>query len=149
MRNLFEAEAVAELKERMDRLHADSVGQWGRMTPAQAMAHYAAQMEMVLGQTFPPRSMVGRLVGRWAKSSILSEKPIPRNTPTDKYFRITDQRDLSSERERVQILLDRFLRGGPAVCTKHPHSFFGPLTPTEWAILLYRHLDHHLRQFGV
>jgi len=38
---------------------------------------------------------------------------------------------------------------GPAGCTKHPHSFFGKLTPEEWAILSYKHLDHHLRQFGV
>lgn len=149
MKNLFEADAVAELKERIDQLQVDSVGLWGKMTPAQAMAHYAVQMEMVLGQTFPPRSIVGRIFGRWAKSSALSEKPFPRNAPTDEYFRITNQRDLNTERERVQILLDRFLRGGPAVCTKHPHSFFGPLTPSEWARLMYRHLDHHLRQFGV
>ena len=39
--------------------------------------------------------------------------------------------------------------GGPGVCTKHPHFFFGPLTPVEWAALMYQHLDHHLRQFRV
>jgi Protein of unknown function (DUF1569) len=45
-------------------------------------------------------------------------------------------------------LIDR-LAAGPEACTKHPHSFFGPLTPVEWAALTYRHLDHHLRQFQV
>lgn len=59
MRNLFEPDAVAELKKRSARLRPDSERQWGKMTPAQAMAHYSAQMEMVLGQTFPPRSMLG------------------------------------------------------------------------------------------
>ena len=106
-------------------------------------------MEMVLGQTFPPRSMLGRIFGRRAKAKLLSEAPLPRNMPTDKYFLIADQRDLETERERVRTLIDRFIQGGPAVCTKHPHSFLGSMTPAEWATLMYKHLDHHLRQFGV
>jgi hypothetical protein len=50
---------------------------------------------------------------------------------------------------RRASLIDRFVSGGPSACTNHPHPFFGPLTPAEWAILMYKHLDHHLRQFGV
>jgi len=46
-------------------------------------------------------------------------------------------------------LIDRFAVGGPQCCTKHPHTFFGQMTPEEWATLMYKHLDHHLRQFGV
>jgi hypothetical protein len=46
-------------------------------------------------------------------------------------------------------VIDRFVAAGPKGCTTHPHSFFGPLTPQEWAILMYKHVDHHLRQFGV
>lgn len=148
IRNLFEPDAVAELKERLDKLKPDSARRWGKMTPAQAMAHYAAQMEMIQGKTFPPRSLLGRIFGRVAKAKILGEEPLPRNAPTDKYFLIVDQRDLDTERERVRRLLDGFVRGGPAACTRHPHSFFGPMTPEEWARLMYKHLDHHLRQFG-
>lgn len=44
---------------------------------------------------------------------------------------------------------DRFAAAGPKGCTTHPHTFFGRLTPEEWATLMYKHLDHHLRQFGV
>jgi Protein of unknown function (DUF1569) len=149
MKNLFEPDAVAELKGRLSHLTPGSVRQWGKMTPAQAMAHYSAQMEMVLGQSFPPRRLLGRLFGRQAKAGVLGEKPLARNMPTDKELLVTDQRDLARERERVQALLDRFIQGGPAVCTKHPHSFFGSMTPAEWATLMYKHLDHHLRQFGV
>jgi Protein of unknown function (DUF1569) len=43
---------------------------------------------------------------------------------------------------------DRFAKGGAEGCTKHPHNFFGKLTPLEWATGMYKHLDHHLRQFG-
>jgi transposase InsO family protein len=46
-------------------------------------------------------------------------------------------------------VVDRFAAGGPTVCTNNPHSFFGTMTPEQWSILMYKHLDHHLRQFGV
>ena len=62
---------------------------------------------------------------------------------------VPDARDLESERERLCGLIDRFAAAGPGGCTSHPHLFFGRLTPEEWAILMYKHLDHHLRQFGV
>ena len=51
--------------------------------------------------------------------------------------------------KRLCALIDRFSLGGAQGCTKHAHTFFGPLTPEEWARLMYKHLDHHLRQFGV
>jgi hypothetical protein len=62
---------------------------------------------------------------------------------------IEDERELVKEKERLTATIDRFAAGGPRVCTAHPHAFFGKLTPQEWAILMYKHLDHHLRQFGV
>jgi hypothetical protein len=71
------------------------------------------------------------------------------NSPTVEGLAVTDKRDLEIERKRLSGLIDRFVAAGPSGCTKHPHSFFGRLTPDEWAILMYKHLDHHLRQFGV
>lgn len=59
-----------------------------------------------------------------------------------------DARDLENERNHLLVLIDKFTAGGPAACTTHPHGFFGKLTPDQWAILMYKHLDHHLRQFG-
>lgn len=78
---------------------------------------------------------------------IVNEKPMPRNVATDKSLVVSDERDFEAERQRLCELIDRFRAGGPEACTKHPHFFFGPLTPEEWAALMYQHLDHHLRQF--
>jgi len=75
--------------------------------------------------------------------------PIAKNAPTADEFIVTDERDLEREREKLLGLIDRFAAGGPDACTTNPHAFFGPMTPQEWAILQYKHLDHHLRQFGV
>nr|ASV46725.1 hypothetical protein [uncultured bacterium] len=63
-------------------------------------------------------------------------------------MRVADERYLADERRRLCALIDRFAAAGPAGCTTYPHSFFRPLTPQEWAVLMYKHLDHHLRQFG-
>jgi hypothetical protein len=150
MRNLFEAAAAEEIKNRLAQLRPDSERVWGTMNPAQAVAHCAAGLELALGDKIAPRMFLGRIMGRMVKPMVLkNDEPMRRNSPTMKDLIIRDQRDLGRERERLRGLIDRFAAAGPEGCTTHPHSFFGRLTPDEWAILTYKHLDHHLRQFGV
>ena len=64
-----------------------------------------------------------------------------RNSMTEKSCLVTDERDFVVEKQRLRESIDLFATGGPGVCTKHPHFFFGPLTPVEWAVLMYQHLD--------
>ena len=149
MKNLYEPQTVAELKNRIAKLRPDSERQWGKMTPAQALAHCSTAMEWAVGDTFEPRAFVGRLLAWLVKPKLLgSEEQMRRNAPTAKTLVIADDRDLKMEQQRLSALIDRFAAAGPAGCTTHPHTFFGPLTPQQWAILQYKHLDHHLRQFG-
>ena len=150
VKNLFEAAAVEEVQERVAQLRPDSERLWGKMNAAQAAAHCSAAMEMAMGKICPPRILMGRLLGRWAKKSlIVNGTPMRRNSITDKSAVVTDERNFVVERQRLHESIDCFATGGPGVCTKHPHFFFGPLTPVEWSTLMYQHLDHHLRQFGV
>jgi Protein of unknown function (DUF1569) len=149
MKNLYEPAAVQEVKQRLDQLEPARPPLWGKMNSAQMMAHIAEQFEMVMGRAFPPRSLAGRVFGRFAKPITVNEKPFPRSTPTDKALVISDDRDFETERKRLSNSIDEFSSAGPAGCTKHPHSFFGHLTAQEWSRLMYKHLDHHLRQFGV
>jgi hypothetical protein len=149
MKNLFEVTTLNELKNRLARLSAASQGQWGKMNAGQMLAHCSEWMDLAAGQTSPPRHWMGYIFGRLAKRSVLSDAPIRRNMPTDRSLIVNGDRDFASERQRLALCMDRFTAGGPARCTKHSHSFFGPMTPEEWAILAYKHLDHHFRQFGV
>jgi hypothetical protein len=150
MKNLFEAARVEEVKERIARLRPESERQWGKMNAAQAVAHCSAGLELALGDRIPPRSLLGRIIGRIVKPKVLgNDEPMRQNAPTVKGLVVQDKRDLGTERERLCGLIDRFAAAGPEGCTTHPHSFFGRLTPEEWATLMYKHLDHHLRQFGV
>lgn len=150
MQTLFDRSTATEIKARLARMRADSPRQWGKMTPPQAVAHLAKGMEMAVGELNPPRELMGYLFGGIVKPLALGdEKPFKRNSPTAKSLLVADERDLERERERLVALIDRFVEGGPAKCSTHPHAFFGRMTPEEWGVLSYKHLDHHLRQFGV
>jgi hypothetical protein len=150
MKNLFEPAAVNEITDRTAKLRPDSERQWGKMSVAQMLAHCSAAIEMAEGKVTPPRILLGRLLGPLAKKSlIVNGEPMRRNAMTEKSALVTDERDFMVERQRLRESIDCFASGGPGICTTHPHFFFGPLTPVEWAVLMYQHLDHHLRQFGV
>lgn len=149
MKNLYEAATVEEVKKRIAQVRPDSARQWGKMNPGQAMAHCSVAMEWAVGDTVAPRMFIGRILGSLIKSRVIAnEEPLRRNTGTAKTLVITDDRDLAKEQARLGALVERFATSGPAGCTRHPHTFFGQMTPQEWATLMYKHLDHHLRQFG-
>ena len=134
MKNLFEAAMVEEVKERMAQLRPESEQLWGKMNAAQALAHCSAAMEMAMGKTCPPRILIGRLLGRLAKKSLIGKgTPMRRNSMTEKSVVVTDERDFVVERQRLRESIDHLAAGGPGICTTHPHFFFGPLTPVEWA----------------
>lgn len=149
MKNLYDAARVAEVKQRLARLQSESPRLWGKMSAPQAVAHCSLAMGWALDEGHPPRLLIGRILGGIVKPLVFrDDEPMRRNSPTSPDLLIADRRDLDKERERLCAQIDRFATGGPAACTTNPHPFFGRLTPEEWAILMYKHLDHHLRQFG-
>lgn len=150
MKTLFDQSSPDELKARLQRLRSDSEREWGKMTPAQALAHTARSLEMALGEWKPPRLFIGRILGGFVKRVALKDDgPFKKNSPTDPGLVVADEREFEAERQRLIALIDRVADGGPNVCTAHAHPFFGRLTGAEWGALVYKHIDHHLRQFGV
>ena len=149
MKSLFESGCVDEVQQRLSRLQPDQPGQWGKMNSAQMLAHCSLGLEMAAGEIRPPRALIGRILGPVIKPMALRDnEPMRRNSPTANELVIKDDRNFETERKRLSGLINRFAAAGPDACTAHPHAFFGSLTPDEWAILMYKHLDHHLRQFG-
>ena len=148
MKDLFQPEAVDEIFSRLDKLQPASQRQWGKMDVAQMMAHCSGAMDLAAGRLNPPRIFIGRLIGPLVKPIYTNEKPFSRNNPTDKTLVIADARDFQREKENLRAKIRQFHDGGEGQCTRHPHPFFGALTPQEWSRGMYKHLDHHLRQFG-
>ena len=151
MKNLFDGSVADHVKTRLGKLEPHSERRWGKMTAAQMLAHCSVSMQWAVGEVVPEKgALPARLMGRLVKPLVFrNEDPLRKNSPTAKSLIVADERDLGKERERLSGLIDKFAAGGATGCTKNPHGFFGKMTPEEWAILMYKHLDHHLRQFGV
>jgi hypothetical protein len=150
MESLFDAANMAAMQRRVGELRADREPLWGKMTAAQMVAHCRIGTEMAMGEVLSPRHWLGRLLGPMVKTQALKEGvPMRKGSPTMKELVMGDGLDFEREREGLREALERFAAGGQAGCTTHPHAFFGKLTAEQWSILMYKHLDHHLRQFGV
>jgi hypothetical protein len=149
MKNLFQPDAADEVISRIDKLQPTAQHQWGKMDVAQMLAHCSTTLDMASGRLVLPRLWIGRILGPFVRPIFTNEKPLSRNSPTDKNLVVSDPRDFSHEQKQLKLRVRQFQQGGEAQCTKHPHPFFGALTPQAWSTGMYKHLDHHLRQFGV
>jgi hypothetical protein len=149
MHSLFNRTDAGNILERLDHLTPDSQRLWGKMTVSQMLAHCSAAMETATGRKHYPRLFIGRILGSLVKKNFLSEKPFPKGSPTDKHFIIKGEPDFAAEKQRLYDLVCTFADGGSEKCTPYPHAFFGKMAPEEWSISMYKHLDHHFRQFGV
>lgn len=153
MKNLFDPILVEGVKQRILRLRLESERQWGSMTVAQTLAHCTSGMEMAMGLINPRRaSFPANMIGLLIKPLVFSDdKPMRRNSTSSPELFSADptQCELQRERSRLIAAIDSFASQGAACCSRYPHPFFGPLNPEQWAILMYKHVDHHLRQFGV
>jgi hypothetical protein len=150
MNSLFSPADRKQILDRFAKLQAGAARQWGKMDAAQMLAHVAASLEVAAGDVKKEQRLLGRLLARLVRGSLLhSDKPMGKNAPTDPTFVVTDSRDFEKEKARLLSIADRFASGGPGAANGRVHSFFGTMTGDEWGVLMWKHLDHHLRQFGV
>jgi len=144
--SLYDHESRAAIVRRIHALHEHSPRRWGKMTPAQMLAHCRVGLEVALGETRPKRALLGLFVGWFAKRVALGNKPLPKNMPTGPEFLIHSPRSLEVERRALLEALERF-GAKPKHIGQFPHPFFGSMTAEEHDRLQWRHLEHHLRQF--
>jgi hypothetical protein len=149
MKSLFDNAVVAEVNSRINNLNADSPAVWGKMSVSQMFAHCTAALQYACGDYPGKQMMIGKLIGSFLKKNFSNEKPFGKNSPTAPEFTISDNRQFEKEKEILTSVINRFSTAGEQGVTKSPHLFFGKLSPEEWGIGMYKHLDHHFRQFGV
>jgi hypothetical protein len=147
---MFEPGPAAALLERLERLTPVSQAQWGTMDVAQMLCHVTRALHSPTGVLAPsPLPWPVRLLGRLVKRRALGDAPFSRNSPTSTAFRVTDAREFAAEKAAFVDAFSVLADGGPERVTASQHVFFGPMTPSEWGRLMYKHIDHHFRQFGV
>jgi hypothetical protein len=148
-KTLFKKTDADEAVARIERLRPDSKAAWGKMDCAQMLTHCQMPLRVATGEKKLKRMLIGMLFGRIAKKKLMQPGNYKENLPTHPDFIFRDKRDFEREKAELVHLIRAFQAGGPSVLTTEPHAFFGPMTQEEWEVLMWRHLDHHLRQFGV
>jgi len=149
MKSIFNTDDNAELINRINQLTADTPALWGKMTPAQMMAHCHASMSVAFGYSKNIRHWIGIFFGNFAKKRMLKVKEFDRNMPTVEQLRITNDCNFIEEKEKFIRLIQSALTKREPGLVKYPHPYFRKFKAGEWSQLNWKHLDHHLRQFGV
>ena len=148
MQSLFDSPAKNEILRRLAALSPVAPRQWGKMSPPQMLAHCAAALEAGTGDNPRPQKLIGKVFAPFVRKGLLGDKPFSKGSPTDPAFVVREDRDFEAERKRVTALVEKFCARGKDEAGREIHSFFGRMTGDEWGRLMYKHLDHHLRQFG-
>ena len=148
MPSLAESGTRDAMVARISRLSPDATPAWGRMTAPQMLAHCADALRMAYGD-LPcaaknvPLARLG--IVKWLMLNVI---PFPKGAPTARELISRAPAAWGDEREAVVALIERFAReSGRASWPAHP--LFGAISGAEWGQLAWKHLDHHLRQFGV
>jgi len=135
MKSLFNENDNQEIIKRVDNLTPGKNPEWGKMKVAQMLHHCSLTLESCFGEIKPKRVLIGILFGNMIKKKIMKEGPFGKN--------------FEEEKSKLISYIKKFIESGKAGVTKDTHPFFGYMTVDEWDILIWKHLDHHLRQFGV
>jgi hypothetical protein len=149
METLFDPAVYREILRRVELLQPDSQRQWGKMTAAQTLEHTARALEMAAGKKKSKQAFLGKIIGWTFRKGFVSPKPFPRNSPTGPDLVVQGEPDFRRTKERLKTLLGEFHALGEQGCDGNIHLFFGRMTGAEWGVTQFKHLDHHLRQFGV
>ena len=150
MKNIFDAAVVDEQIGRINRLTPETRPQWGKMTVDQMLAHVNVPYIMVYESSIPaPNWLMQRVLKLIVKNKVVGPSPYSRNSATAPVFKMTGTKDFVAEKAKLIAYLQRVQRDGEKVFSGKSSPSFGPLSATEWNVLFYKHLDHHLAQFGV
>lgn len=150
MKNIFNQNIAAETIDRINKLSPTTKPNWGAMNAAQMLAHCNVTYELVYDNKHPkPNAFKKFMLKLFVKNIVVSEKPYKKNGRTAPEFLIKDSKNFDTEKNRLiehinktQQLGEKYFDG------KESHSF-GTLTAAEWNNMFYKHIDHHLAQFGV
>ena len=149
MKSIFDKDIRDELVNRMSSLNKESKALWGKMTVSQMVRHCVLCEAYYHGDIIVKRSFLGRIFGRLAIAAILKDENtvLKKNAPTPLPFKVNDSNlNLEAEKENWQKLIIGY---GNFPEDNFIHWFFGSMTKKQLGEFIYKHSDHHLRQFGV
>src|SRR5262245_5846234 len=146
MKSILSGPARQEVRDRIARLTPDRQAAWGNLSAPQMVCHLADSLRMALGDLpVAPRWFPIRYPP--LKQLLIYVAPFPKSAPTAPELLARPPRDWTSDVADLQSLIERIAARRGAVSWP-PHPAFGRLSERAWGVLTYRHIDHHLKQFG-
>jgi hypothetical protein len=144
--SLYAPDVYRRTLERLDALTPETSPRWGTMNAAQMLAHCAEILKVADGKALENTPLIARLFKGMIRKMVVGERPYPKSTRTHPQYRQTGERDFETEKRRLRDALRQFkeAEGKPV---RHP--LFGVMSVEEKGWAMYKHLDHHLTQFGV
>lgn len=147
MQSLLNSKSHEEIQERIAKLSPESRPIWGKMNAGQMLKHCQRPLEIAVHQKdFGLKPNI--LVKLFFKKAMYNDKPFMKNMPTPKGFVVSEDVDFNTEKESLLKLINAFYQLKDQN-EWNPHPVFGKLSSQEWGQMQYKHLDHHLKQFGV
>ena len=146
MRTIFDKTTRDEIINRIHSIDQNSAAQWGKMNVSQMLRHCTKWDEMALGKKKYKQAFIGKLFGKMGLKNILKDETLKKNLPTVPSFKIKENIDFTEEKKKWIRLLDEYEHYSNDGLI---HPFFGAMTKEQTGYLVYKHIDHHLRQFNV
>lgn len=146
MKSLFDETSCNEILNRLYKTSDNMEAEWGKMNISQMFSH--CQLPLKIALTSEPVKTSFNPIMLLFKKSLYNDKEWRKNLPTGKNFKITEEKNFKKEKEALEGMIVAF-HAKKSETTWNPHPVFGKFTPEQWGKMQYKHLDHHLRQFGV
>jgi hypothetical protein len=147
MKSLWNESERRSIMERVGRIDATTVPRWGRMRAPEMVAHLVQAVRMANGElTVASRNLPLRYPP--LKQLAIYVLPMPKGLPTAPELIARTPAEWGDEVGELRATLERFA-SRPRDEAWPDHPAFGPLSGSAWGVQQYRHIDHHLRQFGV
>ncbi|GAA3565165.1 DUF1569 domain-containing protein [Snuella lapsa] len=149
MKSLYETQVHQDILSRIEALTENSQPLWGKMNVAQMLAHCLGPLNVTLGkQNLKKPNFIMKILFSFYKASLYNDKPWKHNLPTSREYRIVDKRNFLEEKNKLIELINAFYakKDDP---NWPSHPICGDFTHEQRGQMQYKHLDHHLRQFGV
>jgi len=150
MKNVFDEKDTSEIINRINKLETGTQGLWGKMSVSQMLAHLNVAYEYFYENKYKKSGFFKGLLLKWViKPIVVGYKPYAKNSRTSPEFLMTDEKEFEKEKTRLIAYIDKTRELGESYFDNRDSVSFGKLTVKEWNNMFYKHLNHHLDQFGV
>ena len=149
MKSILNESEKNQLIGRINKLTSLTKPVCGTMSVSQMLAHCTVSVRLALQEIVPEKNETLLRLGKIVKDKIFETEIFSKNLPTSKEFLVSDNKEFDKNKNTLIEYLNRYSGIDINAELKASHPHLGELTINEWGLLIWKHTNHHLTQFGV